>query len=242
MAEIDEGLIEALGALANLLEPAHTGLERMAYLAVRAVPGCDHASISVLGDDDVVTTAGVSDERSAHLDEQQYDAGEGPCLLAIHSGTTVQVDEFARDVRFPAFAAAASAGGVSSCLSLPVTVAGRTAGGMNLYGDRVRAYTEESVRAGEELAGHVAVVIAGSRAFERSLKLVDQFRIAIGSRSEIEQAKGILMARGHCDADQAFDILRRASQRQNVKLRDIAHTIVVHTATGATGGSPEDQL
>jgi GAF domain-containing protein len=242
MAEVDEGLIEALSALSNLLEPALGMLENVAHVAVRAVPGCDHASISLLGNDGVVITAGSSDDRSLKLDEQQYQAGEGPCLLAIHSGTTVQVDEFALDIRFPAFAVAAAAGGVASCLSLPVTVIGRTAGGMNLYGDRARAYDRDSVRAGEEVAGQVAVAIAGSRAFERSLKLVDQFRTAIASRSEIEQAKGILMARSHCDADQAFDILRRASQRQNVKLRDIAHTIVVHTAAGTTGTSPEDHL
>ena len=87
-----------------------------------------------------------------------------------------------------------------------------------------------------------AVTIAATRAYERSLKLVEQLHIAIASRSEIEQAKGILMARSHCDADGAFDILRRASQRQNVKLRDIAHTIVVHTTSGMTGVSTEDAV
>jgi len=39
----------------------------------------------------------------------------------------------------------------------------------------------------------------------------------------IEQAKGILMARA---ADDAFDIFRQASQRENLKLRDIAQRIV----------------
>lgn len=242
MAEVVEGLIEALGALSDLLEPAYGVLENMANVAVRAVPGCDHASISLLGGDGVVITAGASDDRSLQLDELQYDAGEGPCLQAIHSGLIVQVDEFATEGRFPGFAWAAAARGVASCLSLPVTVAGRTAGGMNLYGDMASAYNDESMRAGEEVAEQAAVVVAGTRAYERSIKLVDQLRIAIGSRAEIEQAKGILMARSRCDADQAFDILRRASQRQNVKLRDIAHLIVLHTAAGITGPSPEDQL
>ena len=68
--------------------------------------------------------------------------------------------------------------------------------------------------------------------------VVDQVQVAMNSRAEIEQAKGILMARSHCDADRAFDILRRASQRQNVKLRQIAHTIVVNTAAGLTSMTP----
>jgi AmiR/NasT family two-component response regulator len=42
----------------------------------------------------------------------------------------------------------------------------------------------------------------------------------------IAQAQGILMEREHITADQAFDILRRASQRLNVKLRDVAQGLV----------------
>lgn len=42
----------------------------------------------------------------------------------------------------------------------------------------------------------------------------------------IEQAKGILMAESGCSADEAFDMLRLASQRTNVKVRDIAGQIV----------------
>lgn len=38
----------------------------------------------------------------------------------------------------------------------------------------------------------------------------------------VEQAKGILMAQTGCTADEAFDMLRTASQRSNVKLRDVA--------------------
>ena len=46
----------------------------------------------------------------------------------------------------------------------------------------------------------------------------------------IEQAKGILMFYEHCSADEAFDILRRASQRSNVPVREIAADIVERTS------------
>ena len=43
----------------------------------------------------------------------------------------------------------------------------------------------------------------------------------------IEQAKGMLMAQSATlDADGAFDLLRRASQRENIKLREIPAGIV----------------
>jgi AmiR/NasT family two-component response regulator len=42
----------------------------------------------------------------------------------------------------------------------------------------------------------------------------------------IGQAKGILMARQKVSANEAFDILRRASQTSGRKLRDIAAEVV----------------
>jgi two-component system, response regulator / RNA-binding antiterminator len=46
----------------------------------------------------------------------------------------------------------------------------------------------------------------------------------------IEQAKGIIMAQSHCGDAQAFDLLRRASQRSNVPVRELAAQIVASTA------------
>ena len=45
----------------------------------------------------------------------------------------------------------------------------------------------------------------------------------------IEQAKGIIMAQTRCGHAQAFDLLRRASQRSNVPARELAVQIVAKT-------------
>jgi hypothetical protein len=47
----------------------------------------------------------------------------------------------------------------------------------------------------------------------------------------IEQAKGIVMAQHRCGPEDAFDLLRRASQRANVKVRELAAQIVEHVAS-----------
>jgi hypothetical protein len=52
----------------------------------------------------------------------------------------------------------------------------------------------------------------------------------------IEQAKGIIMAQSRCGPAQAFDLLRRASQRSNVPVRDLAAQIVAKTAQVRPGG------
>ena len=46
----------------------------------------------------------------------------------------------------------------------------------------------------------------------------------------IEQAKGILMAQHQCGPDEAFDLMRRASQRANVKVSFLAEQIVEQVA------------
>jgi hypothetical protein len=42
----------------------------------------------------------------------------------------------------------------------------------------------------------------------------------------VEQAKGIIMAQSRCGEAEAFDLLRRASQRSNIPVRDLAAQIV----------------
>jgi hypothetical protein len=58
----------------------------------------------------------------------------------------------------------------------------------------------------------------------------------LDSMPVIEQAKGILMAQTGCGAEQAFDMLRQASQRSNVKVRDLADDIVGRAAASASNG------
>ena len=57
----------------------------------------------------------------------------------------------------------------------------------------------------------------------------------------VEQAKGVLMARLRCDPEQAFAMLRRASQRSNVQVRVLAADIVARAAGHARDGRARDR-
>lgn len=50
----------------------------------------------------------------------------------------------------------------------------------------------------------------------------------------VEQAKGILMAQQRCGPDEAFDLLRRASQRGNIKVHVLAAQTVAHLTPPVT--------
>ena len=60
---------------------------------------------------------------------------------------------------------------------------------------------------------------------------VARMRARLESLPVIEQAKGILMAQQQCGAEEAFDLLRRASQRANVKVNVLAAQIVANIAS-----------
>jgi len=59
---------------------------------------------------------------------------------------------------------------------------------------------------------------------------IEDLQAALATRPVIDQAKGILMARHRCTADQAFQMLSQASQRENRKLRDLARRVVASVA------------
>jgi AmiR/NasT family two-component response regulator len=77
------------------------------------------------------------------------------------------------------------------------------------------------------------VAITAARSLEDEERHIDNLHTALSSREIIGQAQGILMERERITADQAFDILRRASQFLNVKLREVAQNLV------DTGERPE---
>ena len=59
----------------------------------------------------------------------------------------------------------------------------------------------------------------------------------------VEQAKGIIMAKANCGETEAFDMLRRVSQRSNVPVRILAAQIVAKAAeTAAPAVAGPDML
>jgi hypothetical protein len=89
---------------------------------------------------------------------------------------------------------------------------------MNLYSTVEHAFTEEDQMLASLLASLGAVVVDASRQQAH-------LRAAIESRQVIGEAIGIIKAQGGVSSDQAFVMLSKASQRMNLKLRELARRI-----------------
>jgi GAF domain-containing protein len=164
-------------------------------------------------------------------DELQYQHGYGPCIDAGRGGVLLRVDDMATEQRWPEYVAhVREATPVRSSLSVPLPYQGSSIGALNNYSSEPSAFaTPESLRGGLEVAEVMAIAVANADAHWQLGEQARNMGLAMQSRAVIEQAKGVLMAQRHVDADQAFEILREASQRYNRKLRDIATGIVEST-------------
>jgi GAF domain-containing protein len=231
----------ALSALARF-QVAETSvgdtLQRIADITLEAVPAAAVAGMTMLGDDEQPTTAIYTDSESPEIDAAQYRDGRGPCLDAWRTKRVFhirRVEEHGRE--YPAFASACLDHDVRSTLSLPMVNGDVAIGALNLYARVEDAFTDDDEVLAGDLAGAAAAVLANVSAYWTAFELSQQLGEAMKSRAVIEQAKGVLMAQSPgLDADAAFDVLRKASQRENLKLREIARRIVERRAVPGSGG------
>jgi transcriptional regulator with GAF, ATPase, and Fis domain len=226
----ESGLLDMAGMLLSG-ESASSVLAAVTSLAQRVLPNCDAASISLVHDGRT-TTPVCSAELAKEADESQYDTGQGPCLEAIRSGLVVRLDSLTESDEWPDFSARAAAQGVSSVLSLPLYVREEVTGALNLYSLKAYGFDEVSERSAAVFARQAAAVLANAAAVERAEELARHLTVALEHRDVIGQAKGILMATEGIGPDEAFDLLRRASQRSNRKLYELATEMVERRRRG----------
>jgi GAF domain-containing protein len=208
-------------------------LDHIAQLAVSTIDGCDHAGIWVVNGQGI-TREIQSDPLVKQVDNLQLEDGEGPCLDALRGSEYVLAGDIAHDTRYPRFGAHAVESGVAGVLSERLVVGDDAFGSLNLYASKPNAYDEQSRQLALLFSAHAGIVLAAARACAEAAMEAEGLRTALSTRDVIGQAKGILMEREKVTPDEAFEILRQASQRLNVKLREVAERLA---QTGELPGS-----
>ncbi len=231
---------ETFSALHTLLlsvEAVDDFLQEVADLASRIVSPPVSCGISVEYDGHPLTVAS-SDVKARALDESQYDADEGTCLHAMRTGELVQMRDIDKESRWPTYMAKAREQGLRSSLSLPLIVQNTSVGAINLYSfAQCHVFDDEAQAHVERFAAQASTALMLALRQAKNKATNQQLEAALASRTVIDQALGIIMGQQRCTPEQAFDILRRHSQHNNVKLREVAADLVART-TGARGEAP----
>ncbi|CAN7371687.1 GAF and ANTAR domain-containing protein [Terrabacter sp. LjRoot27] len=201
-------------------------------LAVERVPRARAASITTLSHNRFVTAA-ASDDVARRADAMQYELGSGPCVDAIVEHTIYQPQDLASDERWPEYGRrVASELGLRSMLSFRMNLEWTDlVAGLNFYADEPGAFDDDDLAEGLLLTTHAAQAVQAAHLRDR----VDNLERALSSNRDIGTAVGVLVAQHKLTRDQAFDLLRIASQNTNRKLHDVALDVI---DTGALDVTP----
>ena len=216
-------------------------LDALARMAVDRLPGAICASITKYEHGRFRTVA-ATHELARRADELQYALGSGPCVDAIVDDALYRPRDLRHDDRWPEYGAKVSRElGLLSMLSYRLGhEMADTIDGLNIYADEVAAFDERAELIGLMLATHGALAVA----LTANQLQVDNLQKALVTNREIGVAMGILMARHQVTQDQAFGLLRMASQNANRKLHDVALEVadtgalppIAGDRTGSTAG------
>jgi GAF domain-containing protein len=234
-------LTDASSAVAELLQlllatqDITDFLDELATLTTKVLPGELSCGITMRRGRGVTTMAS-SDTRASQVDEIQYAHDEGPCLHALTTGEVIVVDDLASDDRWGGYQMPALSHGVRSSLSLPLHTDSQVIGALNIYATQAWTFGPPEQLVGGRFADEASRALTLAMRLAEHSEMSQHLQTALASRAVIDQALGIIMGQNRCTADEAFEVLRTASQNRNVKLRDIAADIV----TSVSGQPPTD--
>lgn len=227
---------DQLTALLDRFEPLETVLSGLVDSAISTIPDTGSATVTILRGDQA-RTAAASHQWAAELDDQQYIAEDGPCLEAARTGRLVRLDTSEGD-RWADFCRAARDQQVAVAVGAPLLIdedIAHTSAALNLTAPASQAFDPLDEALLELFTHALSTAINHAYHHQHARGLVDQLGHALDHRDVIGQAKGLLMARHHCGPEQAFEHLRNASQKANVKLHEVAARLV-NSETGTTHG------
>lgn len=215
-------MVDEMVRAAREIHEADAGTDRLlqvARSAAAALPGIDHVSISRACADGRLETVTATDETASGFDDLQSKLGEGPCLYAAQADAVVRIHAERDEARWPSYLPEARRHGLRSQLGMRLHRDHSEHAALNCYStstDELDPYLEEHA---EVFATWAAMALG-------RVESEEHLRTALASRRQIGIAIGVLMERYGLDDDQAFEFLRRTSQEENRKLRDLAADLV----------------
>lgn len=218
-------------ALADIVYHGSSADEVYAALCNAApllVPHCDHASLMLMRHGKAVTVA-ASDAVARVVDDIERATGEGPCLDAIGSEAAQVESDLRTPNRWPAMARGVlNRTPVRGAMGFRINVDDQKVGALNLFTDTAGVFDSISADNAIILTAFTAVTVAAVMHGQEASTL----REGLESNREIGKAIGLIMAMHQVSGDEAFALLRKSSQDLNVKISDLAATVVDRHSRG----------
>jgi ANTAR domain len=223
----DEATAEVFRSLAEVVyasDDFDAIYRAVVHAAPRLVDGCDHASLMLRSKGRFVTAA-ASDAIADTIDGYERELQEGPCLDAIVESSAYHDTDLTDGSPWPRLNERVLATTpVRGMAGFRLFAGEDRSGALNLFSDTAGGLDEVSVNQGIVLAAFVTVALLAAEERQAAVTLRDGLR----SNREIGKAIGLMMAFHKISDDEAFAMLRKASQDMNIKLAQVAREVVEH--------------
>ena len=173
-----------------------------------------------------------SAEVVAALEELQCELLPGPGRSAMKTKRSILVPDISRESRWPRFLEAAGQAGIHSLLAVPLEAGDDVQAALTTYAFRAQSFERDDVAAAEEFAAHASKALRLVLRVADSVQARDDMAAAMESRTVIDVATGVVMAENRCSQAEAFQMMRRASNNRNLKLRELARQITDSVCAG----------
>jgi GAF domain-containing protein len=194
--------------------------------SVTSVLGLSGSGVTMAEDGKLRFVTAVS-QASGELERNQEEEQAGPCRDAYDTGEVVRVTDVRQEgIRWPEFAAMAARQSVAGVAGIPMRLADRVIGALNLYSSDPREWTDDDIAVAAVLADVATSYVVNASKLRQQEQLSEQLQEALESRVIIEQAKGITAQQHAVSIDQAYQRMRRHARNNNASLRVVAQAIV----------------
>ena len=174
----------------------------------------------------VFVSVAATDPRMLAVDDAQYQAGQGPCITVLDPHDPIVWTDADTNPDWVSYHEAAVDAGIVTSLSVHVPTEQHLAASLNLYARKRRVFQASEITAAESVADQLGLTLQSIDSYRAAARLASGLGEAMRGRAVIEQAKGILMADRHVDAEEAFAMLVKLSRNSNMKLRSVAARLV----------------
>ncbi|UQX89166.1 GAF and ANTAR domain-containing protein [Jatrophihabitans telluris] len=152
---------------------------------------------------------------------------QGVAWQCLHDRRTVTCTDLSVETRWPQYCEALLATTpIRSAVGYSLHLDTADLGALVLYADSAGHFTPDMVELGGVFAAHCALALDDAFHSDKASNLA----VALATNRRIGMAIGILMGEHKLSEQHAFDVMRTSSQRQHVKLHDVAEGVIL---TGA---------
>jgi hypothetical protein len=197
--------------------------EEICRLARIVIPGCDRACITTISAGEQHVLEATTDEIAAHVDDMEWEVGEGPCVDAILTQRFEWDPDITENPAWPKLAQRIlDDTPVRGMIGYRLVVNDRKVGALNVFADTAGTFTQEDADMGAILVSFASVALTAAGQREEAAGL----RQGMLSNREIGKALGMLMVTYDLSDEDAFQRLRQTSNRLNTRLADVAERLV----------------